>query len=56
MQSDFILWLALLYLLKRSNCFSAAELLCFFGMLFCKNLSCGEACENSAARGTCCQC
>lgn len=39
MNQDCILWLALLYLLKRSGCFSNCELLCFLGMIACRNFS-----------------
>lgn len=53
MQSDLILWLALLYLLKRSGCFSTAELFCFFGMIFSRNLSLTDGCCNTQC-GNCC--
>ncbi len=33
MFNDMIVWLALLYLLKRSNCYSNAELLFFLGLI-----------------------
>ncbi|HIY45756.1 MAG TPA: hypothetical protein H9731_04510 [Candidatus Borkfalkia excrementipullorum] len=39
MNQDCILWLALLYLLKKSGCFSNCELLCFLALIACQNFS-----------------
>ena len=51
LNKDIVLWLALLYLLKRTNCFSNAELLCFLALIVCQNLA-----LTSASGSSCCNC
>ena len=53
MDQDCILWLALLYLLKRSGCFSNCELLCFLGLIGCRNFSFLNAVNNNSCNNGC---